>query len=138
MPTIYLSRLLLAIFFTGLLGTTAELLLLEHFEDALQLIPFVVLAIGLAIGASYARRPTAASLRAFRATLALFVLTGLVGLFLHFRGNLEFAQENDASLRGVQLVWETLIGATPAFAPGMMVFLAAIGYAITVARGAAK
>jgi hypothetical protein len=130
----YLSRLLLAIFFVGLVGTAAELLLLEHYEDTLQLIPFFVVAIGLGVGTWYARGASPESLKAFRGLLALLAITGLVGLFLHFRGNIEFAKETDSSLGGRQLFWEALMGATPALAPGMMVLLAAIGHAITVAR----
>ncbi|MEX2152515.1 MAG: hypothetical protein WD825_04200 [Gemmatimonadaceae bacterium] len=134
----YLTRVLLAIFFAGLLGTAAELLLLEHFEDILQIIPFFVIALGVAIGGWYARRESPGSVRAFRAMLVLLAISGVTGLVLHFRGNVEFAKESDASLGGLELIWEALMGATPALAPGMMVFLAAIGYAITVARAPAR
>jgi hypothetical protein len=130
----YLPRLLLAIFFMGLLGTATELLFLEHYEDVKQFIPLVALVIGGAIGGWYAARPGAASLRAFRAVLMLFGVSGAVGLFLHYRGNVEFELERDATLRGLPLIWEVLRGATPALAPGTMIFLALIGYAVIVAR----
>jgi hypothetical protein len=132
----YLSRLLLAIWFVGVLGTTAELLLLEHFDGALQMIPLALFATGLAIGAWYAARPDSASLAAFRAVLVLFAVSGVVGLYLHYRGNVEFERERDATLGGVQLVWNALTGATPALAPATMALLALIGYAVTVARTA--
>jgi hypothetical protein len=134
-PT-YLPRLLLATFFIGLLGTSSELFLLEHYEDVKQLIPFGVAALGFAIGGWYAVRPGPQSTRAFRALLWLFVVSGMVGVFLHYRGNVEFEVERDASLRGVALFWESLRGATPALAPGTMIFLAMIGYASTLAREA--
>lgn len=130
----YLSRLLLAIFFAGLLGTTAELFFLEHYEDVQQFIPLVVAALGFAIGGWYAARPSPASLRGFRAVLLLFAFSGAVGLFLHYRGNVEFEKERDAALGGLPLMWEALRGATPALAPGTMIFLAVIGYAVTVSR----
>jgi len=130
----YLPRLLLAIFFVGLLGTTAELFFLEHYEDVKQFIPLVVAVPGFAIGGWYAARPNAASLRGFRAVLLLFVVSGLAGLFLHYRGNVEFEKERDATLGGLPLIWEALRGATPALAPGTMIFLALIGYAATVSR----
>jgi hypothetical protein len=132
----YLQRLLLAIFFAGLLGTTTELIFLEHYEDIKQFIPLVVAALGFAIGGWYAARPSAASLRAFRSVLLLFAFSGAVGLFLHFRGNVEFEKERDATLSGFGLLWGALTGATPALAPGAMAFLAAIGYAAIVARRA--
>lgn len=132
----YLPRLLLAIFFAGLFGTTAELVFLEHYEDVKQLIPLVVAALGFAVGGWYAARPSTTSLRGFRAVLVLFVFSGAVGLFLHFSGNVEFEKERDATLSGFGLMWGALTGATPALAPGTMAFLAVIGYAAIVARQA--
>lgn len=130
----YLSRLLLAIYFGGLLGVAAELVLLEHYDDTLQLLPFGAIAAALAFGGWYARRPGAASRRAFRAVLVLFAVTGAAGLFLHYRGNAEFEKERDASISGLHLVWASLTGATPAVAPGTMLLFAFIGYAVMVSR----
>lgn len=130
----YVSRLLLAIFLFGLAGTTAELVLLEHYEDAKQLIPFGVIAIAVVCAAWYAARPTRASLRAFQGVLALLALSGLLGLALHYSGNVEFEKERDAALTGLPLIWASLTGATPALAPGALLLLGLIGYASTVAR----
>jgi hypothetical protein len=130
----YLTRLLLAIFFGGLAGTAGELVFLEHYEDVWQYAPLVAIALGFAVGGWYARRPTPDSMRAFRATLVLFVVTGLVGLWLHYRANVEFEVEREATLGGMRLFWKALGGAMPALAPGTMIFLAAIGYAVLVSR----
>ena len=129
----YLFRLLLAIWTLGLVGTIGELLLLEHFDGALQTIPLVVLALGVAASGWFVRRRSAASLQAFRATLVVFAISGALGLFLHYRGNVEFEKERDPALRGIRLFWEAITGATPALAPGTMVFLAAIGFAAIIA-----
>ena len=130
----YLFRLLLAIWGFGLIGTTGELLLLEHFDGLLQVIPLAVLAIGFATSIWYVLRPGHASLKAFQVTLGLFAVSGLVGLFLHYRGNVEFERERDPTLHGLQLFWHAITGATPALAPGTMVFLALIGVAIMLAN----
>ncbi|MGH7678114.1 MAG: hypothetical protein ACRENU_06580 [Gemmatimonadaceae bacterium] len=130
----YLTRILLAIFFGALLGTTLELVFLEHYEDVWQYAPLVASALGFAIGGWYARSPTRTSLRAFKAVLGLFVVTGIVGLVLHYRANVEFEVERDSALGGMRLFWEALGGAMPALAPGTMVLLAAIGYAVIVSR----
>lgn len=127
----------MATFFIGLLGTSAELFFLEHYEDVKQFIPFGAAALGVLTGGWYAARPGPESTRAFRAVLVLFAVTGVVGVFLHYRGNVEFEIERDATLRGLALFWESLRGATPALAPGTMVFLAMIGYGATLAREAA-
>ena len=130
----YLPRFLLATFFIGLLGTSTELFFLEHYEDIKQFIPFGVAALGLAIGGWYALRPSPESIRAFRAVQGLFSVTGVLGVVLHYRGNVEFEIERDATLSGLALFWESMRGATPALAPGTMIFLAMVGYAATLAR----
>lgn len=130
----YLTRILLAIFFGALLGTTLELAFLEHYEDVWQYAPLVASALGFGFGGWYARSPTRTSLRAFKAVLGLFVVTGIVGLVLHYRANVEFEVERDSALGGIRLFWEALGGAMPALAPGTMVLLAAIGYAVIVSR----
>lgn len=132
----YLQRVLLAIWFFGLLGLCTELVFLEHYEDAPQFIPFAVIALGLLAGGWYGLRPGAASLRAFRATLVALGLTGLVGVVLHYRGNAEFERERDPTIGGIRLVWESLTGATPALSPGTLVLFAFIGYALLVSRRA--
>lgn len=129
----YLSRLLLAIFFFGLIGTATELLLLGHFDGVLQFIPLVLITIGLVAVVWYGSRPSHTSLKAFRGTLVLFAISGLLGLYLHYRGNVEFEKERDATVGGFRLFWEAMTGATPALAPGAMILLAAIGYAAVVA-----
>lgn len=130
----YLTRLLLAIWLFALAGTAAELLLLGHFDGFLQLIPVGLVALGLAVGSWYAARPGPASLLAFRGTLVALALGGLAGLWLHYRGNVEFELEMYPGLSGTHLVWQAVTGATPTLAPGAMVVLALIGYSVTLAR----
>ena len=50
--------------------------------------------------------------------MALFVLSGGIGVALHYRGNVEFELEMYPSLSGLELVRKTLTGATPVLAPG--------------------
>jgi hypothetical protein len=125
----YVHRLLLAIFVFGMAGTAVELLLLGHFEDTAQFVPLILLAVGLVVALWYGKRPTPSSLKALRAVLVLFVAGGLLGLALHYRGNVEFEVERDPSIGGLALFWEAITGATPALSPGTMILLAAIGYA---------
>lgn len=130
----YLARVLLAIWLIGLLGVAAELVLLEHYEDTLQFLPFVAIAAGLVAGAWLALRPGRWARRAFTTVLGVFLVSGLVGLILHYRGNAEFERERDPSIGGLTLMWESLTGATPALAPGTMILFAFIGYAMLVSR----
>lgn len=122
-----LRRLLLALMLVGMLGLAAELLLLEHYEDALQWVPLVSLALGLALTLVVWMRPGPAALRAFRVLMAAYVAAGALGVYLHLRGNVEFERESNAALTGLPLLWEALRGATPALAPGAMAQLGLLG-----------
>jgi len=122
---------LLALFLIGILGTGAELLLLEHFEDVWQYVPLVLMVIGLGVLAWHGVAGGAASLRAFQGTMLFFVVGGLLGLYLHYQGNVEFELEMYPSLKGWGLFWEALKGATPALAPGAIIQLGLLGLAYT-------
>jgi len=125
-----LRRGILAVFLLGCLGSAAELVLLGHDEDAKQFIPLVLFGLALALIAAFAASGSRAVLRAFQATMVLFVGAGLAGAWLHFQANREFQVEVDPSLSGWALVSKALQAKTPpALAPGMMVQLGLLGLA---------
>jgi hypothetical protein len=124
-----LLRLLLFTFALGCAGVAAELLLLEHFEDWPQLIPLVLLGLGLIAVVWHARTRSRPAERLLGVTLVLMAASGIVGQVLHLRGNIEFEREADPAIRTWPLIVESLMGATPALAPGTMVLLAVVGYA---------
>lgn len=124
-------RLLLGLLLFGMIGLIAELALLEHVESAWQWIPLVALGLGFVSGAALFLRPSPATVQAFRVMMAVFVAAGVLGLYLHFRGNVEFEREMDPALHGLALVWEALRGATPALAPGTLAHFGLLGLACT-------
>ncbi|HEX6370421.1 MAG TPA: hypothetical protein VF006_15980 [Longimicrobium sp.] len=126
-----LRRLLLGLLLAGMVGLSAELVLLEHVESVWQWVPLAALALGLASGAALFLRPAPATVLAFRMMMAVFVAAGVLGLYLHVRGNLEFEREMDSGLRGLALLWEALRGATPALAPGTLAHFGLLGLACT-------
>ena len=126
-----LRRLLVAVVLVGVLGLAAELVLLEHVESVWQWVPLAALALGFVAGAALLARPAPGTVRAFQGAMALFVAAGVAGLYLHYRGNVEFEREMDPGLRGLALVWSALRGATPALAPGSLAHLGLIGLACT-------
>jgi hypothetical protein len=99
-----LRRILGATFFFGSAGTGTELLLLEHVEGIWQIFPIVVL-------------------------MGIFAISGLVGVVLHYQGNVAFELELSPDAEGFDLFWEAMHGATPALAPGTMILLGAVGLA---------
>lgn len=128
-----LSRLLLLTFALGSAGVAAELLLLEHFEDWRQIIPLVLLGGGIIAAGLHARHRSSGSERLLGGSLLLMAASGIVGQVLHFQGNMEFELEADPAIGRWPLVVESLMGATPALAPGTMVLLAVVGYAYLLA-----
>ena len=122
-----MRSLLLWLVLLGAAGLIAELFLMEHYDSWTQSVPFAVLGCGLAVGASLAYRPTSRMVRVFQAVMGIAVLTGLVGLWLHYRGNAAFELEIAPSARGFDLVWGALRGAIPILAPGSFVQLGLLG-----------
>ena len=126
-----LRRVLAASFVFGSLGTGAELLLLEHTEDAWQLAPLVLIAIGCALLALLAVRGSRAGVRIFQLTMIAFIASGVAGVVLHYQGNVEFELELQPDVAGFGLFWEAMKGATPALAPGTMMLLGVLGLTYT-------
>jgi hypothetical protein len=125
-------RILLAILLLGLLGITAELLLLGHAEDFNQLIPLGLAAAALVAGLAVTLAPGIGSIRLFRTVMVLMVLSGVVGMYLHFQVNMEFQLEMDPALSGWPLFRKAILAKTPpALAPGAMTQLGLIGLAYT-------
>jgi hypothetical protein len=121
--------ILLAALCIGIVGTAVELLLLEHYEEWRQLIPLGLLGAGVAALIWNAVSRSARSLRALQVLMLLFAVSGALGLVLHYRGNAEFELEMYPSKAGWELFRESMMGATPALAPGTMIQLALIGLA---------
>ena len=125
-------RILLAILILGIAGISTELWLLAHTEDAYMLIPLVLAVAGVVMSIAVVRRPSAGMVRLFQAVMALFLLSGVVGMWLHFQVNLEFQLEMDPALRGLALFQKAIVAKTPpALAPGAMIQLGLIGLAYT-------
>jgi len=125
--------ILLAIFLLGALGTGAELLLLGHTEDRWQWVPLLLLSLSLVALVVHAALRRAATVRVFQVTMILFVISGFVGVWLHYQGKVEFKLEANPALAGLELFWEAIKGAAvpPVLAPGMMIQMGLLGLAYT-------
>jgi hypothetical protein len=125
--------LLHGVLWIGLVGTGADLLLLDHVESWTQLIPLMSLA--LAAGALLIALLTGAraAVRAVQMTMLLTLLVGGLGMFLHVRGNADFQLEIDPSLSGTDLLWKSLRAKSPpALAPASMIQLGLVGFALSL------
>lgn len=125
-------RILLGILLLGVIGLSAELLLLSHTEHASQWIPLVLNDLTVVMSAVVFFRPTSGNIRLFRMVMLLMIISGGVGMYLHLRANMEFQLEMDATLSGWALLKKSIVAkAPPALAPGAMIQLGLIGLAYT-------
>jgi hypothetical protein len=123
-------RFLLGIFLVGTGGAGADLFLLEHFEDKLQLIPLALLGLAVIVLLWHVIHRGPASLRGFQVLMILFVIAGLVGLVLHYQGSSEFQLEVNPDLSGLELFSKAIRAkAPPALGPGAMINLGLLGLA---------
>ena len=123
----FLRKMLLAVFLLGALGTGIELVLLEHYAEIFQLVPLAMILAAIVVLAMWFVSGAPAVLRVFQVSMFLFLLAGVVGIYLHYNSNVEFELEMDPSATGWPLIWASLTGAMPALAPGTMVQLGLVG-----------
>ena len=125
-----LRRVLLAILLLGMAGTSVELLLLRHDEDAQQLIPLLLIAAGFAGVAWHLVRRSRLSITVLQIVMVLFVASGVLGMVFHYQANVAFQLEMDPAIAGSNLWWKVLQAKTPpALAPGVMAQLGLVGLA---------
>jgi hypothetical protein len=130
--TAALRRLLLGILTLGLMGTSIELVLLKHYEDAWMLAPFGVISVAVAATAARLLAPAAWSVRCLQAAMILLLVAGGLGGYLHYKGGLSFQVDMDPTLSRWDLFWKVVrMQAPPTLAPGVLVQLALVGLAST-------
>ena len=129
----FLRRSLLGLAALGTLGTALELVLLRHWDNALELIPFAALGVlGVAI-VMMARRPGARSVAIARALALSVLIVSAAGVFIHIRSNYEAAPldfrytaswpTTPEPIRWLLAATDT-VGPSPTLAPAAIAFLA--------------
>lgn len=127
----HLRRFLLALVAFICAGTVVELWLTEHFEEQLQLIPFILCAAALvAVGAVWFR-PTRQTIIALRVIMAIVMVGSLLGTVLHLANNFDFELEIRPNATAGEVVLDALMGANPLLAPGVLALAAVLAIAAT-------
>ncbi|MCB0186817.1 MAG: hypothetical protein KDE31_21265 [Caldilineaceae bacterium] len=111
------------------LGTIGELLLEEHWEDAVQLLPFVLCGLSFLAIVTVLVRPTRGTLRIMRWIVGITFVGSLFGIFEHVEHNFGFALEIQPNAAIGDVFWKALGGANPLLAPGILAFTALLALA---------
>ena len=127
-----LRGILLAIFVLGMLGTSAELLLIKHTEEPRQWIPLLLILSSFLVLGWHAIDKRPLSIRFFQAVMIASIAAGFAGFYFHYQGAVEFKLESNPTLKGWALFWAAMGSkAPPPLAPGVMIQLGLIGLTYT-------
>lgn len=127
-----IRRFILALFALGLVGISAELVVLRHYDDSWQLVPLFLLGLAVMIVVWHLFEKSATPILALRVIAVFFVIAGATGIVLHYRANLEFQLDMDSSQHGWPLFLKVIHAqAPPALAPGAMAQLGLLGWLYT-------
>jgi hypothetical protein len=133
-PAVVLQRVrrfLLVLSALLFMGTAFELWLVNHTEDAVQLIPFAMCGLGLAGVLLVLVRPRRAPLLALHVCMVLVVVGSLFGVYEHVAGNLAFHREIYPNAPMGELVMGAIAGANPLLAPGTLALAAMLALTAT-------
>ena len=122
---------LLALIFIGVVGLIVELFLIGHYDEGWQIVPLVLLGLGFFATLAVWRWPSPTTLKVFEAIMVAFIIAGLLGVWRHYAGNVEWELERHADLSGMRLFVESVRGATPILAPGALAQLGLLGFVFT-------
>jgi hypothetical protein len=123
-----LRRFALALCVLGVVTTPIELVLMHHYNDKDQIMPFVFLGLA-AVGVVAAWfRPSARVLRGVRVLMVLVVFGSGIGVFEHLKANYRDATRGGASSNLIEML---LTGFAPLLAPGILAQVGLLGLAFT-------
>lgn len=110
-----------------LFGLALELWLIEHYEDVLQFIPLLCVALAsvLLIADRYSNAIWIRS--AFKALIVINAICAVIGVYLHLKANFEFEKEIYVNETTLNLLINSFSGALPVFAPGSLLILSLLG-----------
>lgn len=116
-------RFALIIFLFLHIGLILELVLIGHYESFWQFFPIISLGLGLV---SVAANST--SLLLVKSIYLLSIVSGVLGVILHLKNNMEFELEMYPGLETTELLVKSFTGALPALAPGTLIPMGLLGF----------
>lgn len=101
-------------------GTLLELWLVNHSEDAIQLVAFILAGIGLLVTLFVLARRRRMTVVLLRWCMLLVIAGSLFGIYQHVSNNIAFEREIQPNSTLSRLIWRGLSGANPLLAPGTL------------------
>lgn len=118
------------------IGTIVELSQLNHVGEKLQILPFILLPLGILLGILLlvSKSPMVHNI----AVIGIWVVAvgGMIGMIVHVSGNLESVFEGGQQLAFGQMVKQAIGGRFPLLAPGTLTIGAAMILAVEYAKKA--
>jgi hypothetical protein len=115
-------------------GTIVELSQLNHLGEELQIIPFILLPLGIVLGILMlvTKNPTVQKI----AIVGIWVVAvgGVIGMIVHVSGNLENVFEGGQKMVFSQMIKQAIGGRNPLLAPGTLTIGAAMILAVAYAK----
>jgi hypothetical protein len=130
----FLHQLAAALF----VGSIAELIAAKHYGSAMQLVPFALCGLGLLAVLALRTKPTRPVVLATRALMVVIAGGSLLGIYEHVMGNLDFVHQVRRHADTMTVVKQTIQGADPILAPGVLAVAAAVTLAATYARSVVR
>jgi hypothetical protein len=116
-------------------GTIVELLAAKHFQEPVQLIPFVLCGVGLAAVLLAWKCPGRMTVQGLRGLMLVTAAATLLGIWKHIEGNIGFIHEMHPTTSGWSLIVGALTGRAPLLASGVLAAAATTAIAATFAAG---
>jgi hypothetical protein len=116
-------------------GTILELIAAKHFQEPIQVVPFVLCVAGIFSVFLAWRRPDRRIILGLRALMVLTTAGTLLGIWEHIEGNMGFILEMHPGTSGWPLISGALTGRAPLLASGVLAASATIAIAATFAAG---
>jgi len=126
-----LRRFLLVLSILLFCGTVVELLLVKHWGDVVQLIPFVLCGLGSITVFVGLIRPRRATVLALRWCMILVVCGSLFGIYEHLTNNIAFQHEIKPNAPMADVLVSAIAGGNPLLAPGTLAVAAVLALAAT-------
>src|SRR6267378_7427779 len=128
--TLFRLRRFLLVFSVLLFGgTVVELLLVKHWGDVVQLIPFALCGLGSIAALLVLLRPRRATLLGLRVCMGVVVCGSLFGIYEHLSNNIAFQREIKPSAPTADVLVSAVAGGNPLLAPGTLAAAAVLALA---------